>query len=181
MLGHPLITRALNEDDRLGTILTVVKDSDSYIIKGRLLFPTRVKNNLITATTIERLTWQEPLEVFDCAGENKQLLGASNLTKEGKDIYFVVKVISEKHCNDIVRVIKELGVGAFDRMYPMFPVLEIKEEHQICGICDNPIGKNGCEHEPGKVYLRTVCRTKVLEAKVQQLVWSGIKQFPHRF
>jgi len=177
MLGHPLITRALNDDDRLGTILAVVKDADSYILKGRLLYPTRVKDNLITATTVERLTWNEPLEIFDSVNEDRQLLGAANLEKEGKNILFIAKIISEKHCNDIVRIVKKMGINAFDRMYPIFPVMAIKEEHQICNICENPIGKNGCEHVAGKVYLRTNCRTKVLEAKVQQLIWSGVKQF----
>lgn len=181
MLGHPLITKAMSEEDSLGTILSVVKDNNNYILEGRLLFPTRIKNNLITGTTIERLAWQEPIEVFDSLEEGKQLVGAGKIERDDKNIFFTIKVISESHCKDIIRAIKELGANALDRFYPVFPVLTIKEECQICNICDNPIGQNGCEHELGKIYLRTYCRAKILNSEVQALVWSGVKQFRAAF
>lgn len=177
MLGHPLITKAMDEDDGLGTILSVIKDNNNYILEGRLLFPTRIKNNLITGTTIERIKWQEPIEVFDTLGDDKQLVGAGKLERKEKNIMFAIKIISEAHCRDIIRAINELGSNAFERFYPVFPVLAIQEECQICNICDNPIGKNGCDHEIGKVYLRTNCRAKILDSSVQSLAWSGVKQF----
>ena len=85
MLGHPLITKAMDEDDGLGTILSVIKDNNNYILEGRLLFPTRIKNNLITGTTIERIKWQEPIEVFDTLGDDKQLVGAGKLERKEKN------------------------------------------------------------------------------------------------
>ena len=181
MLGHPLITKAMSEEDSLGTILSVVKDNNNYILEGRLLFPTRIKNNLITGATIERLTWEEPIEVFDTLGEDKQLVGAGKLERQDKDILFTIKIISDSHCKDIIRAIKELGSNAFERFYPVFPILTIKEDFQICNICDNPLGKDGCTHELGKVYLRTYCRAKILDASVQTLAWSGVKQFQSMF
>jgi len=181
MLGHPLITKAMSEEDGLGAILSVIKDNSNYILEGRLLFPTRIKNNLITNTTIERLAWQEPIEVFDTLEPTKQLVGAGKLERQDRNILFTIKIISESHCKEIIRAIKELGTNAFERLYPVFPVLNFKEENQICNICDNPIGKNGCEHELGKIYLRTYCRAKILDATVQSLVWSGVKQFHTTF
>lgn len=177
MLGHPLITRAASKEDGLGTILSVIKDSDSYVLKGRLLFPTRIKDNIITRSTIERLKWEEPVEVFDSEGKEKQLLGAGKIERVGHEIAFVLKLISEKHCQDIVHSINKLGSSAFDRIYPVFPVLAVKDEHKICSICENPLGAGDCKHEVGKVYLRTYCRIKVLEASVRHLVWSGVKDF----
>ena len=177
MLGHPLITKPCSTEDGCGTILSVLKDSDSLILCGTLLKPQRFKNEIVTAGTLNRITWKEPVELFDSNDENKKLIGAGKIEKDNDRIKFIVKLISEKHRNDINQAINSLGFNAFDRIYPILPVMKYKKCDQICSICDNPIGLDGCKHGVGKEYLRTVCRIKILSAEIPFLVWSGTRSF----
>jgi hypothetical protein len=181
MRGHPLITKPCSKEDGCGTLLSVLKDSDSLILCGTLLKPQRFKNEIITDGTLERVIWNEPIELFDGDGDGKNLLGAGKLEKEKGRIKFIIKLISEKHRHAINHAISKLGFNAFDRIYPILPAMKIKKQNQICSICDNPIGSSDCCHVPGKEYLRTVCRTKILSAEIPYLVWSGVREFNNSF
>lgn len=177
MLGHPLIARPFSKEDTCGTLLSVLKDSDSLILCGTLLMPQRFKDTIITNGTLERLNWQDPIELFDSDSSEKKLLGAGKLEKDNGRIKFIIRLISEQHRQEISHAINTLGFNAFDRIFPVLPVMQVQNSDRICSICDNPIGTSDCKHVLGKQYLRLNCYAKVLTAKIPYLVWSGLRTF----
>lgn len=175
MLGHSLIARKQDPADNMGQILGVTRGSDGLILQGILLRPHKFKDYVFTNTSIERMFWKEPVELFDSNEQDRQLIGAGQLKKETDgSLSFTLTLLHDSYKEDLLNMVTRMGYSSFDRMYPIMPILRVKKEHMICTICDNPFGMHGCEHKVGKDYLRSNCKARVLEAKIEGLMWSGV-------
>lgn len=179
MLGHHLIERSVDEFSDNGALLSVSKDGDALILNGLLMQPSRTKNDIITLSTIEWAKWNAAVELYDKYDETTQvagnLLGAGEIIRNKDKLYYAIKLLSPKHCESMNFVISKMGLNAFERIYPIVPILKIKNSDAFCSICNEDM--NTCKHVVGKDYLRSVCRRRVVKATVDCLVWSGVRSF----
>jgi hypothetical protein len=179
MLGHHLIERSVDEFADNGAILSVSQDGEALLINGLLLQQSRTKNDIITPVTIDAMTWKDPVELYDMYDEKEQkpgnLLGAGEINRIKGRLFYSVKLLNPKYCENLNFIVSRMGLNAFERVYPVVPILQIKNSEAFCTICNEDM--NICKHEVGKDYVRNVCRRRIAKATVACLVWSGIRTF----
>lgn len=179
MLGHHLIERSVDEFVDNGAVLSVSKDGDSLILNGLLLQQSRIKNDIITPATIEWAQWKDPIELYDIYDESGatpgNLLGAGQIYREKDRLFYAIKLLNPKYCESLNFITTKMGLNAFERIYPIVPILNINNSDAFCTICNEDL--NTCQHIPGKDYLRAICRRRVVKATISRLVWSGIRSF----
>jgi hypothetical protein len=189
MQGLPLITRQAEPDDRLGQVLTVASGKGQLMLQGILLRPLQIKNYILSNTSLERFEIPESIELFsgeetirtaDGKEEKRQrLLGAGVLTKknngaDGFVIEFNIELLDDSIIEEVKSSVGKLGLTAFERLYPIMPVFEIKSEDLYCSICDEQL--NQCSHNVGEGYSRVTCRAQVRQGAIKSLIWSGVRE-----
>jgi hypothetical protein len=182
MQVQSLITRQAENDDRLGQILSVTTEEGRLCLNGILLRPMRIKDYIISNTTLERLRVPKTVELYNGNKDDDdsvKLLGAGTVELSGEPalgfgLYFNISLLDEEMIESVKNLVGKLGLTAFERLYPIMPIFEIKESELYCNICDEK--KIDCAHETGKDYLRVTCRANVRGGSITSLAWAGVRE-----
>jgi len=182
MQVQSLITRQMENDDRLGQILSITTEDGRLCLNGVLLRPMRIKDYVITNTTLERLRIADTIELYNGnkdEDDSVKLLGAGSVALEGEPalgygLYFKISLLDETIIEAVKNTVGKMGLNAFERLYPIMPIFEIKESELYCNICDEK--KTECAHETGRDYVRVTCRANVRGGAIVSLAWGGVRE-----